>query len=200
MARKRMRRRRDPNTPGSAGQVEQGHAMQPTMIDGKMVHIRQIRTTDEGVLYTHAISVSSSIVCCDWGCLADSWDLLFLFLSLFNQFYFSLSWYLTFSISASLKWLPMTHINDTILRSGPVTSRAAASYNPSTILSAPPQLPAMTNNHPPPQKMTTGNDHQPHPPQPHCKAINPPFSTTNPPSILPNSTPLHPRRDSSHDS
>ena len=32
--------------------------MQPTMIDGKMVHIRQISTTDEGVLYTHAISVS----------------------------------------------------------------------------------------------------------------------------------------------
>ncbi len=36
--------------------------MQPTMIDGKMVHIRQISTTDEGVLYTHAISVSSSVL------------------------------------------------------------------------------------------------------------------------------------------
>eukprot|EP00984_Skeletonema_dohrnii_P005746 scaffold2034_cov113-Skeletonema_dohrnii-CCMP3373.AAC.7 len=57
MARKRMRRRRDPNTPGSS-QTGQGHTMQPTMIDGKMVHIRQISTTDEGVLYTHAISVS----------------------------------------------------------------------------------------------------------------------------------------------
>ena len=56
-----MRRRRDPNTPGSSSQPGggQGHNNQPTMIDGKMVHIRQISTIDEGVLYTHAISVSS---------------------------------------------------------------------------------------------------------------------------------------------
>jgi hypothetical protein len=63
MARKRMRRRRDPNTPGSSsqpgGDQGQGHNNQPIMIDGKMVHIRQISTIDEGVLYTHAISVSS---------------------------------------------------------------------------------------------------------------------------------------------
>ena len=58
MARKRMRRRRDPNTPGSSSQNGQGHTMQPTMIDGKMVHIHQIRNTDEGVLYSHSITVS----------------------------------------------------------------------------------------------------------------------------------------------
>mmetsp|Transcript_1806 Transcript_1806/g.3052 ORF Transcript_1806/g.3052 Transcript_1806/m.3052 type:complete len:679 (+) Transcript_1806:263-2299(+) len=57
MARKRMRRRRDPNTPGSSSQTGgPGNTVGPTMIDGKMVHIRQINTTDEGVLYTHAIS------------------------------------------------------------------------------------------------------------------------------------------------
>ncbi len=36
-----------------------GHNNQPIMIDGKMVHIRQIRNTDEGVLYSHSITVSS---------------------------------------------------------------------------------------------------------------------------------------------
>ena len=35
-----------------------GHNSQPVMIDGKMVHIRQIRNTDEGVLYSHSITVS----------------------------------------------------------------------------------------------------------------------------------------------
>ncbi|KAL7493482.1 hypothetical protein ACHAWT_006030 [Skeletonema menzelii] len=53
MARKRMRRRR-----GSSSDMmtNPGHNSQPVMIDGKMVHIRQIRNTDEGVLYSHSIT------------------------------------------------------------------------------------------------------------------------------------------------
>mmetsp|Transcript_8973 Transcript_8973/g.17873 ORF Transcript_8973/g.17873 Transcript_8973/m.17873 type:complete len:155 (+) Transcript_8973:256-720(+) len=54
MARKRMRRRRDPNS--SSDMMNQGHTNQPTMINGKMVHIHQIRNTDEGVLYSHSIT------------------------------------------------------------------------------------------------------------------------------------------------
>ena len=51
-----MRRRRDPSTDLM---TNPGHNSQPVMIDGKMVHIRQIRNTDEGVLYSHSITVSS---------------------------------------------------------------------------------------------------------------------------------------------
>eukprot|EP00577_Skeletonema_sp_RCC1716_P009816 CAMPEP_0113407288 /NCGR_PEP_ID=MMETSP0013_2-20120614/19966_1 /TAXON_ID=2843 ORGANISM="Skeletonema costatum, Strain 1716" /NCGR_SAMPLE_ID=MMETSP0013_2 /ASSEMBLY_ACC=CAM_ASM_000158 /LENGTH=664 /DNA_ID=CAMNT_0000293193 /DNA_START=212 /DNA_END=2206 /DNA_ORIENTATION=+ /assembly_acc=CAM_ASM_000158 len=54
MARKRMRRRRDPNS--SSDMMNQGHTNQPTIINGKMVHIHQIRNTDEGVLYSHSIT------------------------------------------------------------------------------------------------------------------------------------------------
>ncbi len=58
MARKRMRRRRAKSSSDVFNQCN-GHNTQPTMIDGKMVLIRQIRNTDEGVLYSHAITVSS---------------------------------------------------------------------------------------------------------------------------------------------
>ncbi len=57
MARKRMRRRRA-NSSSDVFNLGNGHNNQPTMIDGKMVLIHQIRNTDEGVLYSHAITVS----------------------------------------------------------------------------------------------------------------------------------------------
>ena len=56
MARKRIRRKRDPHT--SLDGMNQGHHFQPTMVDGQLVQVRQISNTDEGVLYSHAITVS----------------------------------------------------------------------------------------------------------------------------------------------
>ena len=61
MARKRIRRKRDPHT--SLDGMNQGHHFQPTMVDGQLVQVRQISNTDEGVLYSHAITVSICLVC-----------------------------------------------------------------------------------------------------------------------------------------
>lgn len=69
MARKRMRRRRDPHT--TLDGMNQGHHIQPSIIDGELVQVRQVGSadvqirhisrTDEGVLYSHAINVSINI-------------------------------------------------------------------------------------------------------------------------------------------
>lgn len=61
MARKRIRRKRDPHT--SLDGMNQGHHFQPTMVDGQLVQVRQISNTDEGVLYSHAITVSIYYSC-----------------------------------------------------------------------------------------------------------------------------------------
>ena len=60
MARKRMRMRRDPHTFQDG--MNQGHHNSPVVVDGKVVNVRRISPSDEGVLYTMDIRVSHPVV------------------------------------------------------------------------------------------------------------------------------------------
>ena len=75
MARKRMRRRRaDTSTPNQGSVVSfdpLSGGGNSAMVDGNGMHVRILQTTEEGVLYTHAISVSGSslLFCCVVECV-----------------------------------------------------------------------------------------------------------------------------------
>ena len=55
MARKPRQRRRDPHTFQDG--MNQGHHSAPLVVDDKIVNVRKISPTDEGVLYTMQITV-----------------------------------------------------------------------------------------------------------------------------------------------
>lgn len=148
MARKRMRRRRDPTTPGS--QNGQGRTFQPTMIDGKVVHIRQISGTDEGVLYTHAISVSA--------CVGSAYCLVRFIIACMSS---CAHHHYLFAATESLN-----------CRNDPKNPNAASSA-----VYASPTTPPTTSQHPqPPHSNPTSPPQHPNNTQSHPKSVSPPPS------------------------